>query len=159
MTIGDWLDEISVKFDELGFVPTTLTDEKGEHFVEWFATEISEIKKEEERLKAENEQLKQTLSRMETVEKELRESSEKAAELPCKVGDTLYEPFINRIREWIVDSIYVSSLGTNVNCERKDDCRWHDHFAIRKNYNDFESRVYLTREAAEARLAELGEKK
>ena len=53
MTISNWLDEIAVKFDELGFVPTTLTDEKSEHFIEWFATEISEIKKEEERLKAE----------------------------------------------------------------------------------------------------------
>lgn len=86
---------------------------------------------------------------------ELRARLEKAGELPCEVGDTLYEPFINRIREWIVDSIYVFSLGTNVNCERKDDCRWHDHFAIRENSNDFESRVYLTREAAEARLKKL----
>lgn len=91
---------------------------------------------------------------------ELCERLNRAGELPCKVGDTLYEPFIDRIREWIVDSIYVFSLGTNVNCERKDDCRWHDHFAIRKNSNDFESRVYLTREAAEAKLAELkGEQK
>lgn len=86
---------------------------------------------------------------------ELRAMLEKAGELPCKVGDTLYEPFINHIREWIVDSFYVFSLGTNVNCERKDDCRWHDHFAIRENSNDFESRVYLTREAAEARLKEI----
>lgn len=93
--------------------------------------------------------------RIEAENAELRARLEKAGELPCEVGDTLYEPFINRIREWIVDSIYVFSLGTNVNCERKDDCRWHDHFAIRENSNDFESRVYLTREAAEARLKEL----
>lgn len=32
MTISDWLNEISVKFDELGFVPTTLTDEKKRAF-------------------------------------------------------------------------------------------------------------------------------
>ena len=86
---------------------------------------------------------------------DLRARLENAGELPCEVGHTLYEPFINRIREWIVDSIYVFSLGTNVNCERKDDCRWHDHFAIRENSNVFESRVYLTREAAEARLKKL----
>lgn len=96
--------------------------------------------------------------------KELKENAEdparvnRAGELPCKVGDTLYEPFIDRIREWIVDSIYVFSLGINVNCERKDDCRWHDHFAIREKHNDFEGRVYLTREAAEARLKELQER-
>ena len=63
MTISDWLNEISVKFDELGFVPTTLTDEKSEHFVEWFVTEILEIKKEEERLKSENTELKARLER------------------------------------------------------------------------------------------------
>ena len=108
-------------------------------------------------LEAENAELRETLSKMETVEKELRERLKKVGKLPCEVGDTLYEPFINRIREWIVDSIYVFSLGINVNCERKDDCRWHDHFAIRENSNDFESRVYLTREAAEARLKEINE--
>lgn len=95
--------------------------------------------------------------RMENAE--LQKRIDNASKLPCEVGDTLYEPFINRIREWIVDSIYVFSLGTNVNCERKDDYRWHDHFAIRENYNDFESRVYLTREAAEARLKEIQEEK
>ena len=94
---------------------------------------------------------------LEAENAELRARLNKAGKLPCEVGDTLYEPFINRIREWIVDSIYVFSLGINVNCERKDDCRWHDHFAIRENSNDFESRVYLTREAAEARLKELKE--
>ena len=50
MTISDWINEISVKFDELGFVPTTLTDEKNEHFVEWFVTEIEQIKESEKLL-------------------------------------------------------------------------------------------------------------
>lgn len=92
--------------------------------------------------------------RIETENAELRERLDKT-ELPCKVGDTLYEPCIDRIREWIVDSIYVFSFGINIICKRKDDYRRRDHFAIREKYNDFESRVYLTREAAEARLKEL----
>ena len=95
---------------------------------------------------------------LEAENAELRARLNKAGELPCEVGDTLYEPFINRIREWIVDSIYISPLGINVNCELKGNPIWHDHFAIRENSNDFESRVYLTREAAEARLKEMKEK-
>lgn len=42
------------------------------------------------RLTAENAELRATLSKMETVEQELRERLEKAVELPCKVGDTVY---------------------------------------------------------------------
>lgn len=86
----------------------------------------------------------------------LRERLEKA-EIPCHVDEILYEPFINYIREWIVDSIYVGAIGIDVNCHKKDDYKWHDSFAIRKKYNDFgeKGRVCLTREAALARLAEL----
>lgn len=118
-----------------------LTDKEIEFFVKHNARVRGNADVKIAHLTAENTKLCERLNR--------------AAELPCKVGDTLYEPFIDRIREWIVDSIYVFSLGINVNCERKDDCRWHDHFAIREKSNDFESRVYLTREAAESRLAEI----
>lgn len=41
-------------------------------------------------LQAENEQLKQTISEMETVEAQLRARIDKAIELPCKVGDTIH---------------------------------------------------------------------
>lgn len=121
---------ISVKFPETIFMPTKEAWEK--------------MQAELARLTAENAELRERLNR--------------AGGLPCKVGDTLYEPFIDRIREWIVDSIYVFSLGINVNCERKDDYGWHDCFVIRENYNDFESRIYLTREAAEAKRKEKEEK-
>ena len=86
----------------------------------------------------------------------LRERLERA-EIPCHVGDTLYEPFCDTmIREWVVESIHVGLIGVTVNCHRKDDYKWHDSFAIRKHYNDFgeKGRVCFTREAAEARLAE-----
>lgn len=87
----------------------------------------------------------------------LRDRLDKA-EIPCHIGDTLYEPFCGTmIREWVVESIHVGLIGVTVNCHRKDDYKWHDSFAIRKLYNDFgeKGRVCLTREAAEARLAEL----
>ena len=106
------------------------------------------MKSKEDDLVEQNEKLK-------SENAALRDRLKRAGGLPCKVGDTLYEPFIDHIREWIVDSIYVFFLGINVNCERKDDYSWHECFVIRENYNDFESRVCLTREAAEARLKEL----
>lgn len=87
----------------------------------------------------------------------LRERLEKA-EIPCHIGDTLYEPFTDTIiREWIVESIHVRLIGIDVNCHLKNNYRWHDSFAIRKHYNDFgeKGRVCFTRESALVRLAEL----
>lgn len=92
MTISDWINEISVKFDELGFVPTTLTDEKNEHFVEWFVTEIEQIKESEKllieaakkgvsqryiELLRENASIRTLLEKFETENTELRARLEK----------------------------------------------------------------------------------
>ena len=97
MTISDWINEISVKFDELGFVPTTLTDEKNEHFVEWFVTEIEQIKESEKllieaakkgvsqryiELLRENASIRTLLEKFETENTELRARLEKSVELP-----------------------------------------------------------------------------
>lgn len=102
---------------------------------------------------------KMRADRLEKENAALRERLDKAIELPCKVGDTLYEPFAdNVIREWIVESIYVGRIGIRATCHRKDDYKWHDTFAIGKYYNDFgeKGRVCFTREAAKARLKEKG---
>lgn len=40
------LSQISIKFDELGFVPTTLNDENYEYFVDWFKDEVKTIREE-----------------------------------------------------------------------------------------------------------------
>lgn len=100
------------------------------------------------KLKAENAALRERLGK---------------AEIPCHIGDTLYEPFTDTIiREWLVESIHVGLIGIDVKCHLKDNYKWHDSFAIRKQYNDFgeKGRVCLTREAAVARLAEMnGEEK
>ena len=101
--------------------------------------------------------LKIYIDHLEAENAALRDRLDKA-EIPCHIGDTLYEPFCGTmIREWVVESIHVGLIGVTVNCHRKDDYKWHDSFAIRKLYNDFgeKGRVCLTREAAEARLAEL----
>lgn len=44
--IIDALSNISIKFDELGFVPTTLNDKNYEYFVDWFKDEVKTIKDE-----------------------------------------------------------------------------------------------------------------
>lgn len=164
MTISDWLNEISVKFDELGFVPTTLTDEKSEHFIEWFATEISEIKKEEERLKAENKQLKQTLSKMETVEKELKARLEKAVELPCKVGDTVYSVFKFPNEKTVLKGT-CKHININI-CSGFPEIfiklvfETNEQLFLRTYSGNDLNNIFLLRSEAEARLAELrkGEK-
>lgn len=38
------LDNVSITFDELGFIPTTLNDKNYEHFNDWFNSEIEIIK-------------------------------------------------------------------------------------------------------------------
>lgn len=78
-------------------------------------------------------------------------------ELPCKVGDTLYEPFIDHVREWEVLSFYVFCLGIRVTCMCKDTCvpRHEDfRFGKTKKQNDFGNRVFVTRKAAEKKLKE-----
>lgn len=54
------------------------------------------IKNQIEHIEAKNEQFKQTLSKKETVEKELRERLEKAVELPTIYEHTIY-PFIENL--------------------------------------------------------------
>lgn len=44
------LENISVKFDEMGFVPTTCCPNKEKHFIEWFNIEITKILKDLDKL-------------------------------------------------------------------------------------------------------------
>ena len=63
-----------------------------------------------ERLKAENAELRATLSKMETVEKELRERLEKAVELPRIIHPNEYEWFVQYQNKYglIFDEIFYS---------------------------------------------------
>lgn len=97
--------------------------------------------KEIARLTAENAELRATLSKMGTVEKELRARLEKAVELPCKEGDTVYEKgmyegdvYEHRIRKIIFDAEKISFDCTAIG-----------------------NSIFLTRAEAEARLQEIKE--
>ena len=136
---------------------------KAEKSLRWVVNQIPDFKpttNEEKMLvaiKLYSEAGAEEIKRLESENAELRARLDNA-EIPCHIGDTLYEPFCGTmIREWVVESIHVGLIGVTVNCHRKDDYKWHDSFAIRKLYNDFgeKGRVCLTREAAESRLAEL----
>ena len=103
---------------------------------------VADRDKEIARLTAENAELRATLSKMETVEKELRARLDKAVELPCKVGDTVYEKgmyegdvYEHGIRKIIFDAEKISFDCTAIG-----------------------NSIFLTRTEAEARLKEIKEK-
>lgn len=87
----------------------------------------------------------------------LRERLSRAVELPCKVGDTIYEATSVGIYEWEVESVYLRKNIFQANCVNKNDCRMHWNFIKSDYYNEFEGkgRVRVNRLEAEARLAEL----
>ena len=70
-----------------------LTDKEIAFFAKHNARVRGNADAEIARLTAENTELRASLSKMETVEKELRDRLDKAVELPCKVGDTVYSIF------------------------------------------------------------------
>lgn len=93
------ITDLLIEFDEMGFAPTTVCPNLEQYATEW----RERVRKEFARLIAENAELRATLSKMETVEKELRERLEKAVELPVEVGDTIYMVFLDEIKEWQVE--------------------------------------------------------
>lgn len=97
------------------------------------------------------------IEKLQAENAELHARLDKAVELPCKVGDTIYEVSSAGIREWLVTSIELLDYGFKANCEGKNDFKLHWHFVKTDCCNDFEGkgRIRVTREAAEARLAEL----
>ena len=117
------------------------------------------IKNQVEHIEAENAELRATLSKMETVEKELRARLEKAVELPCKLGDTIYKvydrcdghncPYNGHYGQW--------------RCHYEGERRCEPFIKIRQFcYGDIplvNDTVFVSREAAEARLKEIKEKK
>lgn len=117
-------------------------------------------------LEAENAELRAALSKMETVEKELKARLDKVVELKVKVGDTIYLP-------WEYDGVYgiatlhitsITILGTGVFYTTDFDCG-ADYIYSAKYKNgvylntDFGVIVFTNCTEAESRLAELrGEK-
>ena len=115
------LTDLLIEFDEMGFCPTTVCPHPEQYAIEWKEQIVKEIQK----LQAENA--------------ELRERLEKAVELPCKVGDTVYEKgmyegdvYKHRIRKIIFDAEKISFDCTAIG-----------------------NSIFLTRAEAEARLKEI----
>lgn len=131
------ITDLLIEFDEMGFAPTTVCPNLEQYATEW----RERVRKEFARLTAENAELRATLSKMETVEKELRERLEKAVELPP--GDRVW--YIAEDEEG-AESYIISKPTSSLAVEELK-------YEIGKKY-------FTTREAAEKRLAELkGEKK
>lgn len=80
------ITDLLIEFDEMGFAPTTVCPNAEQYAIDW----RERARKEFARLTVKNAELRETLSKMETVEKELRERLDNAVELPCKIGDTIY---------------------------------------------------------------------
>ena len=105
------------------------------------------------------------ISRMKAENAALRERLEKAVELSCKIGDKVYMPWvydgISGIAEITVCSVTVfdGEYIYDTDLESDDiDFKQEYSYGQFRDY-DFGTKVFTTREAAEARLEELkGEK-
>lgn len=122
------------------------------------------IKNQIEHIESENEQLKQTLSKMETVEKELKARLEKAVELPCKVGDTVYSVFKFPNEKTVLKGT-CKHININI-CSGFPEIfiklvfETNEQLFLRTYSGNDLNNIFLLRSEAEARLAELrkGEK-
>lgn len=127
-TFEEWCGEKGIKIEEVSanLLPTA--------YKVW-GTECYHEAKE---LKAENAALRERLS--------------KAVELPCKVGETVYEIIDGEIRETEVIQLKIDNMGLWITIRMG--------FGVSTVLFNKVARIYLTREAAETRLKELqGEEK
>jgi len=129
-----------------------LTNDEIDFFVEHNTKIRKYVDEEITRLSNENQRLKKEVT-------DLKKRLDNAVELPCKVGDTIYEATKFGIYEWEVESIYLKKNYFQANCKNKNDYRNRMHWNfIKADYcNDFEGegRVRVNRLEAEARLEEL----
>ena len=103
--------------------------------------------------------LKIYIDYLEAENAELRERLEKAVELPCRVGDTIYS--LDRIDLKIRENKVIAITFLLSNSVNHLEVQAHNFRGAVASYEsiDFGRYVFITREAAEARLAELkGEK-
>ena len=136
--------DLLIEFDEMGFAPTTVCENAEEYAKKWKNRVWEEVKS----LEAENAAL--------------RERLEKAVELPCKVGDTIFYV------QYFCDYKGCDSATQQFCCGCKEMIEREKHKEkyviceksfVLKDLEKIGKKYFTTREAAEARLAELkGEK-
>ena len=168
------LTDLLIEFDEMGFAPTTLCPDPEQYAIDW----RDQVHKEFARLTAENDNLtvelevaqrdidnltrtleeaNDEIKALEAENAALRARLGNAVEMPCKVGDTIYEATSVGIYEWEVESVYLRKNIFQANCVNKNDYKMHWNFIKADYCNEFEGRgrVRVNRLEAEARLAEL----
>ncbi len=92
------------------------------------------------------------IERLQAENAALRDRLEKAVEIPCKVGDKVYEIIEGEVQGERVENYRIDNMGIWVTVQLK--------FGTSTILLNEARKIFLTREAAEARLAELkGEKK
>lgn len=137
----DRITDLFIEFDEMGFIPTTLCPKPEEYAIEW------------------REQMRKEFDRLTAESAALRERIEKAVELPCRVGDTIYslDRIDLKIREYKVIAI-TFLLSNSVNHLEVQAHNFRGAVASFESI-DFGRYVFINRADAEARIAELkGEK-
>lgn len=104
---------------------------------------IARLMRQNKKLKAENAELRETLSKMETVEKELRARLENAVEPQFSNGDKAYA---------IIDTFFFTNVFP---VEIKSVGIVYEVFDGEQITTQHSTRIFADRVAAEARLAEL----
>ena len=153
------LTDLLIEFDEMGFCPTTVCPHPEQYAIEW----KEQIAKEIQKLQAENA--------------ELRERLEKAVELPCGIGDTIYTVIKNcaYCKHYNMGWAECKAPATaNFDCESThgtcftqdiidDECKKHlcvaklefDLRLLNAETGELEPQYFIDRETAEARLKEM----
>lgn len=106
----------------------------------WWQWKVETLEKENEQLKAENAELQARLN--------------KAVELPCRIGDTLYGVYNDKVAEYIVIGLNVLADWT-LEIYLKTQNKKQNRFSIFST--SIGVRYFKDREAAEMRLAEEGQ--
>lgn len=127
---------------------------KSEKSLRWVVNQIPDFKpttNEEKMLvaiKLYSEAGAEEIRRLETENAALRERLDKAVELPCRVGDKLYEIIEGEVQGKRVENYRIDNMGIWVTVQLK--------FGTSTILLNEARKIFLTREAAEARLKELG---
>ena len=119
--------------------------------------EIESLKNSKRTSKAKNKKLKAKIESLEKENAELKARLEKAVELPCKVGDVVYESNIDRniVNTYTIKEISIFPYGTRYDWELID--------GIYSNVPGFfdmalGKTIFLSKDQAEAKLKEIKEK-